>query len=154
MLTYCIFTRSRIVSTASKGKHYLKGRERERELEREREKEEEEYLHLAGHKVEKLWEINGSITICIHFINHILQLSFCRILSKRPHHSPKLLRSNVTYKSTQGRVFTGGEKEQISVDLFRYRACQSERFGTSDDVKVEKVVKKINRLFLRSDVKI
>lgn len=49
------------------------------------------HLHLSGHQVEELWEVNGPITISIHLIDHVLQLSFSGILTQRPHHCAKLL---------------------------------------------------------------
>ncbi|KAK8957619.1 hypothetical protein KSP39_PZI001215 [Platanthera zijinensis] len=39
-------------------------------------------LHFAGHEVEEFWEVNCPIAICIHFINHVLQLRFSWILTQ------------------------------------------------------------------------
>merc|ERR1711884_450913 len=48
-------------------------------------------LHLSGHHGEELGEINGSVTIGIDFVDHVLKFSLCRILAKRSHHCSKLL---------------------------------------------------------------
>merc|ERR1719329_2070341 len=48
-------------------------------------------LHLSRHKRQELGEINGSVSISIHLIDHVLQLSFGGILSQRAHHSSQLL---------------------------------------------------------------
>nr|GMD75587.1 hypothetical protein TCSYLVIO_006561 [Ipomoea batatas] len=31
------------------------------------------YLHFLGHEVQELGELNGSIAICIHLVDHVLQ---------------------------------------------------------------------------------
>merc|ERR1712117_338101 len=47
-------------------------------------------LHLTGHEGEELWEINGSVTISIDLIDHILELSLSWVLSERSHDSSEL----------------------------------------------------------------
>merc|ERR1719424_884358 len=32
-------------------------------------------LHLTGHQRQELWEIDRSISICIDFVDHVLELS-------------------------------------------------------------------------------
>ena len=40
-------------------------------------------LHLPGHHGEELGEVNGPVAIRINFIDHVLELSFGRILPER-----------------------------------------------------------------------
>merc|ERR1719412_3413409 len=47
-------------------------------------------LHLARHQRQKLWEIDGSIAICVYFIDHVLKLCLSRVLAQRAHHSAQL----------------------------------------------------------------
>merc|ERR1712118_111856 len=51
-------------------------------------------LHLPGHQGKELWEIDGTISICIHFIDHVLELSLGGILSQRAHDCSQLLGSD------------------------------------------------------------
>merc|ERR1719333_1352620 len=51
-------------------------------------------LHLAGHQREELWEVDGAVTIGINFVDHILKLSFSRILAQGAHDSSQLLSSD------------------------------------------------------------
>ena len=37
-------------------------------------------LHLPGHQRREFWEINGAVSVGIHSVDHVLQLSLCRIL--------------------------------------------------------------------------
>ncbi|KAJ0602970.1 hypothetical protein HanIR_Chr03g0145481 [Helianthus annuus] len=57
-------------------------------------------LHLTCHQVKKLREINRPVPISIHLVDHILKLSFCRVLPKRSHHSSKFLGGDTTYTHT------------------------------------------------------
>lgn len=43
-------------------------------------------FHLPGHQWKKLREVNRTVTISIHFVNHILQFSLGRILPQRSHY--------------------------------------------------------------------
>jgi len=51
-------------------------------------------LHLSGHEGEELWEINGSVTIGIDLIDHVLELSLGWVLSEGSHDGTKLLGGN------------------------------------------------------------
>merc|ERR1712224_427914 len=53
-------------------------------------------LHFTGHEGKELWEINGSVTIGIDLIDHILKLSLSWVLTKRSHNSTELLGGNGT----------------------------------------------------------
>merc|ERR1719345_159452 len=48
-------------------------------------------FHLACHQGKKLWEINGSVTISIDFVDHILEFRLGGVLSQGTHHSAQLL---------------------------------------------------------------
>merc|ERR550514_1807768 len=48
-------------------------------------------LHLAGHQREELWEIDGAVTIGIHFVDHILKLCLGWVLPQRAHDCAQLL---------------------------------------------------------------
>ena len=37
-------------------------------------------LHLPGHQRREFWEINGAVSVGIYSVDHVLQLSLCRIL--------------------------------------------------------------------------
>ena len=37
-------------------------------------------LHLPGHQRREFWEINGAVSVGIHFVDRFLQLVLCRIL--------------------------------------------------------------------------
>merc|ERR1719291_16115 len=39
-------------------------------------------FHLTSHQRQKLWEINGAVTVCIDLVNHVLQLGLRRILAQ------------------------------------------------------------------------
>ena len=43
-------------------------------------------LHLTRHQVEKFWEIDGTVTIRVDFVDHVLKLRFRRVLAERSHH--------------------------------------------------------------------
>ena len=47
-------------------------------------------LDFPGHQSKELWEINGSISVSINFIDHVLKFCFSWILTKRSHDSSKL----------------------------------------------------------------
>lgn len=51
-------------------------------------------LHLAGHHGQELGEIDGAVAVSIDFVNHVLELSFCGVLSQRSHHSAQFLGGN------------------------------------------------------------
>uniref|UniRef100_A0A0K2UVJ9 Uncharacterized protein n=1 Tax=Lepeophtheirus salmonis TaxID=72036 RepID=A0A0K2UVJ9_LEPSM len=51
-------------------------------------------LYFLGHHGKELLKLNGTISICIHFIYHFLKLSFCGVLAQRSHHCGKLLKNN------------------------------------------------------------
>merc|ERR1711865_848938 len=53
-------------------------------------------LHLASHQVEELWEIDGARTISINLVDHVLELSFSRVLAKGAHDGAELLGGNGT----------------------------------------------------------
>ena len=38
-------------------------------------------LHLTGHQGQELREVNGTVTISIDLVDHVLQLSFRRVLT-------------------------------------------------------------------------
>merc|ERR1740121_2443437 len=48
-------------------------------------------LHLSRHERQELRKINGAIAIGVDLVDHVLELSLCWILSKRPHHCAQLL---------------------------------------------------------------
>mmetsp|Transcript_2883 Transcript_2883/g.5327 ORF Transcript_2883/g.5327 Transcript_2883/m.5327 type:complete len:259 (+) Transcript_2883:596-1372(+) len=48
-------------------------------------------LHLPGHHGQELGEVNITVAVSIDFVDHVLKLGFGRVLTKRPHNSPKLL---------------------------------------------------------------
>merc|ERR550514_2496951 len=47
-------------------------------------------LHLSCHQRQELWEVNCAVPICIHLIDHILQLSLRWILPQGAHHRAQL----------------------------------------------------------------
>ena len=49
-------------------------------------------LHGPGHHGEELRELYGSTAVCVHFINHVLQLGVCGVLVQTPHHNRQLIR--------------------------------------------------------------
>ena len=57
------------------------------------------HLHLPGHQIQKLWEVDGAIPISIYFVDHVLQLWFSWVLTQRPHHCPQLFRCDGAYTS-------------------------------------------------------
>lgn len=44
-----------------------------------------------GHERQKFREINGAVTVSIHFVDHVLKLSFSGILTQRSHDSSEFL---------------------------------------------------------------
>ena len=48
-------------------------------------------LHLTGHEGKELWEIDGSVTVGIDLIDHVLELSLGWVLTKGAHDSTKFL---------------------------------------------------------------
>merc|ERR1719198_274986 len=48
-------------------------------------------FHLPGHQTEELREVNGAITIGVHFVDHILKLGFSWVLAQGAHDCAKLL---------------------------------------------------------------
>ena len=42
-------------------------------------------LHLPGQQRKEFWEISSAVSVGIHFVDHILQLSLCWVLLQRPH---------------------------------------------------------------------
>merc|ERR1719211_160116 len=48
-------------------------------------------LHLPCHQRQELWKIDRAVPVGVDFVDHVLQLSLCGILPKRPHHGAKLL---------------------------------------------------------------
>jgi len=71
---------------------------------------EQTYLHFSRHKIEKLWEVDGSVAVRVYFVDHILQLGFCWILSQGTHHRPQLLGCDAACESQQQK------HNDISVD--------------------------------------
>merc|ERR1719326_1945037 len=53
-------------------------------------------LHLAGHEVEELREVNGAGAIGIDLVDHVLELSLGRVLAEGAHDSSELLGGNGT----------------------------------------------------------
>jgi hypothetical protein len=47
-------------------------------------------LHLSRHHCQELGEINGSVAIGIHLVDHVSELCLGGVLTKRSHHSAKL----------------------------------------------------------------
>merc|ERR1719478_472285 len=47
-------------------------------------------LHLSGHQTKELWEVNGSITIGVDLVDHILEFGLGGILTQGAHNSPQL----------------------------------------------------------------
>ena len=48
-------------------------------------------LHLPGHQRREFWEINGAVSVGIRSVDHVLQLSLCRILIEDCMTVPQLL---------------------------------------------------------------
>merc|ERR1719203_1429887 len=48
-------------------------------------------LHLACHQRQELGEIDGTIAIGVHLVDHVLQVSLSRVLTQRPHDRAQLL---------------------------------------------------------------
>ena len=46
--------------------------------------------HLARHHGQELGKVDRAVSVRIHFVDHVLQLGFCRVLSQRAHHRAKL----------------------------------------------------------------
>merc|ERR1739841_105350 len=44
-------------------------------------------LHLSGHEGQELWEVDGSVTVSVDLVDHVLELSFSWVLSKGSHDS-------------------------------------------------------------------
>lgn len=61
------------------------------------------HLHFSSHKVQKLWEVDGTVAVSIDLVDHILQLCLSGILAKRAHDSAKLFGGDGTWKRQQRR---------------------------------------------------
>ena len=51
-------------------------------------------LHLASHHGQELWEVNGSVAISVHLVDHVLELSLSGVLAEGTHHSTQFLGSD------------------------------------------------------------
>lgn len=52
--------------------------------------------HLACHHCEEFGEIDRAVAVRVDFVNHVLELSFRRVLPQRPHHSSELFGGDCT----------------------------------------------------------
>lgn len=59
----------------------------------------ESHLHLLGHQVEELGELDGTRSVSVHLVHHVLELGFGGVLAQRAHHSPQLLRRDSPYET-------------------------------------------------------
>ncbi|KAJ0494400.1 hypothetical protein HanIR_Chr12g0597021 [Helianthus annuus] len=64
-------------------------------------------LHLPCHEIKEFREINGTVSISINLVDHVLQVSLCGVLSKRPHNSSKLLGSDATCNNSKSFKVVG-----------------------------------------------
>ena len=48
-------------------------------------------LDLSGHQGEELWEIDGSVSVSIDLVDHVLELGLCGVLAEGAHDGTKLL---------------------------------------------------------------
>merc|ERR1711924_275685 len=51
-------------------------------------------LHLTSHQRKELWEIDGSIAISVHLVDHVLQFGLSWVLPEGTHHCTQLLGGN------------------------------------------------------------
>lgn len=49
------------------------------------------HLHLAGHEVQELREVDGAVAISINLVDHVLQLCLCWVLAQAAHDCAQLL---------------------------------------------------------------
>ena len=43
-------------------------------------------LHLPGHHGEELGEVDGSVAVSVHLVDHVLELGLGGVLTQGPHH--------------------------------------------------------------------
>merc|ERR1719384_2568704 len=51
-------------------------------------------LHFSSHERQELGEIDRAVSICVHFVYHVLELSLRWILPQGSHHGAELLRGD------------------------------------------------------------
>ena len=63
-------------------------------------------FHLPGHHGEKLGEVDGSVAVGVHLVDHILELSLGGVLSQRSHNLVKFTNDIEVKFHTQMCVFS------------------------------------------------
>mmetsp|Transcript_26522 Transcript_26522/g.70382 ORF Transcript_26522/g.70382 Transcript_26522/m.70382 type:complete len:204 (-) Transcript_26522:20-631(-) len=93
-------------------------------------------LHLPGHEAEELREVDGSVAIGIHFVDHVLELRLGGVLPQGAHHRAQLLRGDgaiaVLVKKREGLLELG---DLLLGELVRHDARkEKQKRGTHGDV--------------------
>jgi hypothetical protein len=74
------------------------------------------YLHFAGHEVKKLGEVDGSISVSIDFVNHVLELRLGGVLTQGPHDCPEFLSGDATCPLThQSQIYMSTKTPNIKI---------------------------------------